>query len=964
MSEFILPVIPRKSSTAGEVPSTADLQVAEIAVNTADGKLFVKHTDDTIKEISGVAQAGAVALGELTDVDLTSTAPTAGDVLIYDATLSSWVPSSPAAGGGGATIINQLTDVDTSGLVVGDVLKWDGVNWVPKADLARVPYVAIREEIGTFYQLHGLDGFYADQAALEADGFTFIAGSANADDVALSFDPGANWTGRDFLLAGVSSANWQLGSNGCVTFKASGPANFNGNGEFTAQTSVDFIVSWWGQDTETRLAGWKEHTDATGMTWLIVRADMKVPYSNETDGYPVEAWFGDDGRVRVIYGALVGTATALTVSNTRNGIATFGKRLVAFSQLPPSGGSYGAEATPVLEGLVKLGELDDVTVDQFNPTIATTFEPNELQFSGGGNVYDGVVDSTTFSPLRAYKLTSAANYGDGKYLQNVLRLTQARYDIVSLFIRSDQAFSTSNRQSLGGTKASLGAGAGWTLYTRDTGFGFYGNGAYTEVGVRPVMPADTWINVAYVLDWEQGRNVLPKISIWVDGVLVAGNYETTHAYTELRDGTENNFYLAYLSGTTSAGNRWVSRIQIAQTYTLPWGMSDANVPDIPAILDTFTRGANVGDSLMYDGEGWVPSSLLGYKPTIGLDQLQDVTVEEASAGYRRLKIDYIDSIHFQSDSVAANSIWAVYANTDYGVAIGEYSTANTLLATRIFFDPSAGPILNSGRTKKHWLMGAFSSTTEQPELRWTSGNPGAPTPTGNSIGLKLPAGLTQDTTYTFPVTDGAAGQALTTDGAGQLAWADPAASVQIQQADDFALFENAGLVSFQYDTIAFSGGSTGYDNPGEAAIFFGNGGERVIINKVDSLGASNVVSAAESAVTNNGGSTSAVPVWLSMDGGAWTSHTCTMAATNYSGYGPFLQDVSPEAPTSGSSLRVTFDDPALPPIPLASGDMLLYDGTYFRPVQAADVFVSLSQLKAEVAASTDFADFQARIAAL
>lgn len=53
MADFTARIKPKKSSTAGEVPQAADLEVAELAVNTADGKLFVKHTDDSIKEISG-----------------------------------------------------------------------------------------------------------------------------------------------------------------------------------------------------------------------------------------------------------------------------------------------------------------------------------------------------------------------------------------------------------------------------------------------------------------------------------------------------------------------------------------------------------------------------------------------------------------------------------------------------------------------------------------------------------------------------------------------------------------------------------------------------------------------------------------------------------------------------------------------------------------------------------------------
>lgn len=53
MADLTARIKPKKSSTAGEVPQASDLEVAELAVNTADGKLFVKHTDDSIKEISG-----------------------------------------------------------------------------------------------------------------------------------------------------------------------------------------------------------------------------------------------------------------------------------------------------------------------------------------------------------------------------------------------------------------------------------------------------------------------------------------------------------------------------------------------------------------------------------------------------------------------------------------------------------------------------------------------------------------------------------------------------------------------------------------------------------------------------------------------------------------------------------------------------------------------------------------------
>ena len=86
MTDFPARIKPKKSSVAGEVPQASDLEVAEIAVNTADGKLFVKHTDDTIKEISGTGGDGGG--GGTSDVrvtrdleDVTDVLPTTGQVL-------------------------------------------------------------------------------------------------------------------------------------------------------------------------------------------------------------------------------------------------------------------------------------------------------------------------------------------------------------------------------------------------------------------------------------------------------------------------------------------------------------------------------------------------------------------------------------------------------------------------------------------------------------------------------------------------------------------------------------------------------------------------------------------------------------------------------------------------------------------------------------------------------------------
>jgi len=92
MAELNSRIKPKKSSVAGEVPLASDLEVAELAVNTADGKLFVKHTDDSIKEISGGGGGGGSGIEE---------APEDGTPYVRQD--ADWV-SAPTGGGGVATL--------------------------------------------------------------------------------------------------------------------------------------------------------------------------------------------------------------------------------------------------------------------------------------------------------------------------------------------------------------------------------------------------------------------------------------------------------------------------------------------------------------------------------------------------------------------------------------------------------------------------------------------------------------------------------------------------------------------------------------------------------------------------------------------------------------------------------------------------------------------------------------------
>jgi hypothetical protein len=77
-------IITKNSQTASAVPSAGSLSVGELAVNTADGKLYTKHSDNSVKALSPT-------LNEL----LPSQTGNSGKVLGTNGSTTSWVASAP-----------------------------------------------------------------------------------------------------------------------------------------------------------------------------------------------------------------------------------------------------------------------------------------------------------------------------------------------------------------------------------------------------------------------------------------------------------------------------------------------------------------------------------------------------------------------------------------------------------------------------------------------------------------------------------------------------------------------------------------------------------------------------------------------------------------------------------------------------------------------------------------------------
>jgi len=79
-------VLLKKSSVAGKVPVTNDLEYGELALNYSDGKLYFKNSENTIQNFSSQLE-----LSSLTDVDI-SAIPNNGQVLVYNSSSGKWVP--------------------------------------------------------------------------------------------------------------------------------------------------------------------------------------------------------------------------------------------------------------------------------------------------------------------------------------------------------------------------------------------------------------------------------------------------------------------------------------------------------------------------------------------------------------------------------------------------------------------------------------------------------------------------------------------------------------------------------------------------------------------------------------------------------------------------------------------------------------------------------------------------------
>jgi len=117
----------KRSETASSVPDTSDLAVGEVALNTADQKIYVRDSSDTIVEVAN-ASGGGSASGESVTYSVTQSSHgfSVGDVLYFDGTDYALAQADDGATLG-IFLVSTVTDTDTFSVTISGKVELTGL---------------------------------------------------------------------------------------------------------------------------------------------------------------------------------------------------------------------------------------------------------------------------------------------------------------------------------------------------------------------------------------------------------------------------------------------------------------------------------------------------------------------------------------------------------------------------------------------------------------------------------------------------------------------------------------------------------------------------------------------------------------------------------------------------------------------------------------------------------------------
>jgi hypothetical protein len=208
----------KRSAVAGKTPTTTDLQLGEIALNTYDGRLFIKRSVTGTESIAVFRPIATI--DDLTDVDTTTNPPIVGQNLQWNGT--NWVPV-------GASSLLTVSLYTTTGTYTSTVTNVTGIRFDEDAgfDVTDLGSGNVKVGMNSTFKTLKVDG-QTDLVAMGLDTLQIVAGSG----ISITTDP----TGSPYKTLTINSTG---GPGGLIT----NVQYFTGNGVAQNFTCTNFVIT-------------------------------------------------------------------------------------------------------------------------------------------------------------------------------------------------------------------------------------------------------------------------------------------------------------------------------------------------------------------------------------------------------------------------------------------------------------------------------------------------------------------------------------------------------------------------------------------------------------------------------------------------------------------------------------------------------------------------------------------------
>ena len=758
----------RRSATAGAIPTTSNLDLGELALNTYDGKLYMKKSvggTDSIQEI-GASSAGAADIVKYFRYVATSTqtsfsgSDSNSNTLTYvvsaiDVHLNGILldPSQDYTANNGSTVVL------TSGATVGDILQitayyrtigtGDDVVQAFTGDGSAYSFTLSTNPIDENQTLIYIDGVYQNKSAYTVSGTTLSFGSGNVPASGAVIEVvthSSNLTATniaDLTITGDFTTN---------TISASGTITGNLTGNVTGNTSgsAGTVTSLSGHDTDDLSEG------SSNLYYTTARFNSALASANSGSLSEGSNLYYTNARARGAISVTDSGGDGSLSYNSSTGVITYTGPSAAEVRAHFSAGSnITISGTGVIAGSAAYTDSDA------RGAISVTDAGGD-----GSLAYNSSTGVITYTGPSAAEVRAHLSAGTGMTFSG------------GAFATTITQYTTAlARATISVTDAG---GDGSLAYNNSTGVITYTGPSAAEV--RAHISAGTGVAIASGAI-SIGQAVATTSDVTFNDVQVDGDQVITGNLTV--NGTQTNINTATLSvedlnitvgklATTSAATNGAGLTFGAWSSgtipTLTWDHSNARfamnkslAANIVGNLTGNVTGNTSGSSGSTTGNAATATALATAR-TIGgtsFDGTANIAVALSATATALATARTIGGVSF--DGTANINLPGVNASgtQDTSGNAATATTAGTVTTAAQTAITSVGSLTGLDVNGAVTINDNLSLDGSNKELRFYEG--------ANYVGFEAPA-LSANQIWVLPTADGTAGYALKTDGSGNLSW--------------------------------------------------------------------------------------------------------------------------------------------------------------------------------------------------